>query len=59
MLAKLLYVSYQLRHNGTIEPAVLLEIGLSLEEAESCRDQIYQKSAELHKMVALINKMNA
>ena len=59
MLAKLLYVSYQLRHNGTIEPSVLLEIGLSLEEAESCRDQIYQKSAELHKMVALINKMNA
>lgn len=59
MLAKLLYVSCQLRHNEVIEPSVLLEIGLTLEEAEGCRDSIYQKSTELHKMVALINKMNA
>ena len=59
ILAKLLFVSNQLRHNNPIEPSVLVEIGLTLEEAESCRDAIYQKSAELHKMVALINKMNA
>ncbi|QRV25600.1 HDOD domain-containing protein [Marinomonas foliarum] len=58
MLAKLLFVSNQLRHNNPIEPSVLLEIGLTLEEAEDCRNAIYQKSAELHKMVALINKMN-
>ncbi|WP_137170631.1 HDOD domain-containing protein [Marinomonas sp. FW-1] len=59
ILAKLLFVSNQLRHNNPIEPSVLVEIGLTLEEAEGCRDAIYQKSAELHKMVALINKMNA
>lgn len=59
ILAKLLHISHQLRHNDVIEPSVLLEVGLTLEEAEACRDAIYQKSTELHKMVALINKMNA
>jgi len=57
ILAKLLYVSHQLHHNEIIDPSVLLEIGLSLEEAEACRNSIYQKSTELHKMVALINKV--
>ena len=59
ILAKLLYVSFQLRNEGIIEPSVLQEIGLTLEEAEACRDAVYQKSPELYKMVALINKMNA
>ncbi|MGP3363023.1 HDOD domain-containing protein, partial [Escherichia coli] len=58
VLAKLLYVSHQLRNNDSIEPSVLLELGLTLENAETCRDTIYQKSSELHKMVALINKVN-
>ncbi|QUX97905.1 histidine kinase [Marinomonas sp. CT5] len=58
VLAKLLYVSHQLRNNDGIEPSVLLELGLTLENAEACRDTIYQKSSELHKMVALINKVN-
>ena len=59
ILAKLLYVSYQLHHNEAIEPSVLLEVGLTLEEAEACREAVFQKSTELHKIVALINKMNA
>jgi hypothetical protein len=59
MLAKLLYTAFQLRNDEDLDPSVLQEIGLSLEEAEACRDAVYQKSAELQKMVALINKMNA
>ncbi|NLQ17212.1 HDOD domain-containing protein [Marinomonas sp. M1K-6] len=58
LLAKLLYLSHQLRNDGEIDPSVLLEIGLTLEEAQACREKVYQSSAELHKMVALINKMN-
>ena len=57
-LAKLLYISTQLRDDGDIEPSVLLEVGLTREEAEACRTHIYKKSAEIHKMVDLINKMN-
>jgi HD-like signal output (HDOD) protein len=59
MLAKLLYTAFQLRNDEDLDPSVLQEIGLSREEAEACRDAVYQKSAELQKMVALINKMNA
>ncbi|ETI59704.1 HDOD domain-containing protein [Marinomonas profundimaris] len=59
MLAKLLYTAFQLRNDEDLDPSVLQEIGLSLEEAEACRDAVYQKSAELQKMVVLINKMNA
>jgi HD-like signal output (HDOD) protein len=59
VLAKLLYISHQLRHSESIEPSVLLEVGLTVDEAEACREKTYQSSAELHKMVALINKMNA
>lgn len=58
ILAKLLYVSAQLREDEDIEPSILLELGLTLEEAEACRTHIYQKSTEIHKMVNLINKMN-
>ena len=58
-LAKLLYISHQLRQGLEIEPSVLVEVGISLEQAESCRVQMYQSSSELHKMVALIDKMNA
>jgi len=58
ILAKLLYVSAQLRNDEDIEPSILLEIGLTLEEAETCLTDIYKKSAEIHKMVDLINKMN-
>ncbi|BFM50189.1 HDOD domain-containing protein [Marinomonas sp. THO17] len=57
-LAKLLYISHQLRQGLEIEPSVLLEVGISLEQAEACRVQVYQSSSELHKMVALIEKMN-
>jgi HD-like signal output (HDOD) protein len=59
ILAKLLYIAYQLRHDAEIEPAVLNEIGLTLEEVEACQRSIFQQSAELHKMAALINKVNA
>ncbi|ETX12085.1 histidine kinase [Marinomonas ushuaiensis DSM 15871] len=59
LLAKLLYVSAQLRHDEDIEPSILLEIGLTLEKAESCLAHIYKKSPEIHKMVDLINKMNS
>lgn len=59
LLAKLLYISNQLRTEEEIEPSVLVEVGLTLEEAQTCRDTVYQSSTELHKMVALINKMNA
>ena len=46
MLAKLLYTAFQLRNDEDLDPSVLQEIGLSLEEAEACRDAVYQKSAE-------------
>ncbi|MBR7888053.1 HDOD domain-containing protein [Marinomonas sp. A79] len=58
-LAKLLYLSHQLLHNGSIESAILHDLGLTLEQAEDCRDTIYQQSTELHKIVALINQLNA
>ncbi len=59
VLAKLLYVTYQLRHEADIEPEVLNEIGLTLEEVENCEKEVFKKSAELHKMASLINKINA
>lgn len=59
ILAKLLYVTYQLRHEADIEPEVLNEIGLTLEEVENCEKEVFKKSAELHKMASLINKINA
>lgn len=59
ILAKLLYVSHQLRNDVEIEPEVLSQIGLSLEEAEACQQEVYQSSAELHKMADLINNISA
>lgn len=59
ILAKLLYVSNQLRSDEDIEPEVLNQIGLTLEEVENCQQAVYQSSAELHKMAALINKTSA
>lgn len=58
-LAKLLFVTHQLLHNGPIEPEILHALGLTLEQAEDGRDTIYQQSTELHKIVALINQLNA
>jgi len=58
-LAKLLYVSHQLRNDLEIDPSVLVEVGLDVEQAEACREEVYQSSHELHKMVSLIDKMNA
>ncbi len=59
ILAKLLYVSHQLRNDLEIEPEVLSQIGLSLEQAEACQQEVYQSSAELHKMADLINNISA
>jgi HD-like signal output (HDOD) protein len=59
ILAKLLYVSHQLRNDLEIEPEVLSQIGLSLEQAEECQQEVYQSSAELHKMADLINNISA
>jgi HD-like signal output (HDOD) protein len=59
ILAKLLYVSHQLCNDVEIEPEVLNQIGLSLEEAEACQQEVYQSSTELHKMADLINNISA
>ena len=58
-LAKLLYISRCLRHEEAIAPEILADVGLSIEQAEACREAVYQSSAELKKMVDLMNKMNA
>lgn len=55
MLVRLLRVTHQLSGYDTVSTEDLNYIGLSLEQATSCYHQVHQSSAELHKMVALIN----
>lgn len=57
-LTKLLYIARCLRHDEEIDPKTLSAIGLSINQAEACRETVYQSSAELKKLVDLINKMN-
>lgn len=54
-LAHLLYITHQLNKHSPIDPSVLEGIGLSLEQAEACLSKVQQSSAELYKMVSLIN----
>ncbi|MCV2402079.1 HDOD domain-containing protein [Marinomonas sp. C2222] len=56
ILAKLLYIAHQLRHDNDVDPSVLTEVGLTLEQAEECLQQVFSSSAELHQMASLINK---
>lgn len=57
ILAKLLYIAHQLRHDAWIEPSVLTEVGLTLEQAEECLQRVFSSSAELHQIASLINKV--
>ena len=59
MLAKLLYVANQLKSDLDIEPSVLAELGLTTEQAHTCQQEVYQSSAELHKIAGLINKVSS
>jgi HD-like signal output (HDOD) protein len=54
-LANLLYITHQLNNHQEIEPSVLERMGVSLEQVEACHSKVQQSSAELYKMVALIN----
>ncbi|MCB5161728.1 HDOD domain-containing protein [Marinomonas algarum] len=58
MLAHLLYISHRLLHHDSISEAVLKRVGLTLEQAERCREALYQESTELKKVVASMNKIN-
>ena len=54
-LANILYIAHQLNNQATIDESVLTRMGISLEQAEDCHSKVQQSSAELYKMVALIN----
>ncbi|REG83921.1 HDOD domain-containing protein [Marinomonas pollencensis] len=54
-LANLLYIAHQLNSQTRVNESVLSRMGISLEQAEACYSKVQQSSAELYKMVALIN----
>ncbi|WP_240537103.1 HDOD domain-containing protein [Marinomonas flavescens] len=56
--AHLLYVTHQLNEHLDIDPDVLEGLGISLEQATACHTEVQASSAELYKMVALINSKN-